>query len=68
MKRITGAVACCLLLAFVLTGCDSFKEAMERSRKEREEIEQYAFDNEKDFLNHYRKEITNALRTQDADT
>ena len=60
------AVACCLLFAFIpFTGCDSFKERMAANRARREEDEKYKFDTDKDFLNFYRKEITNALRTND---
>lgn len=60
------AVACCLLFAFIpVTGCDSFKQRMAANRAQREEEEKYKFDTDKDFLNFYRKEITNALREND---
>ena len=60
--------ACCLLLAFVpVTGCGKFKDEMARKKAQRQEEEKYKFDNEDDFLNFYRKEITNSLRKNDKD-
>ena len=65
---ILKTVTCCILLTLIpLTGCDKFKARMERRRAQRQEEEKYKFDTEKDFLNFYRKEITNALRTNDKD-
>ena len=66
--HVLRAVTCCLLAAFVLcTGCDRFKARMDRNRAQRQEEEKYKFDTDKDFLNFYRKEITNALRNKDKD-
>lgn len=62
------AVACCLILAFIpVTGCNRIKDRMADRRAQREEEEKLKFDSDKDFLNYYRKEITNALRTGDKD-
>ena len=65
---VIRSVTCCLLLAFIpVTGCSAFKERMAEKKAQRQEEEKYKFDTDKDFLNFYRKEITNALRKQDDD-
>ena len=62
------AVTCCLLLTLIpVTGCSAIKERMDNKKAQRELEEKYKFSTDKDFLNFYRKEITNALRTQDDD-
>ena len=67
-ERVLRIVTCILLVSLVFcTGCERFRESMERQRAEREEEEKYSFETEKDFLNFYRKEITNALRNRDKD-
>ena len=48
-----------------LSGCNSIRERIESNRAEREEEEKYKFDTDKDFLNFYRREITNSLRKND---
>ena len=68
-KEITvlAAVCCLLLTSIPVTGCSRIKERMDNNKAQRQLEEEKSFDTDKDFLNHYRKEITNALRKEDDD-